>query len=132
MTTRFLNNRYQILQVLGTAGFGETFLAEDTYLPSRRRCVIKQLKPVTNNPQMYQMVQQRFQRDRYTTASQMLNALNKSTFTPPEPSNQAAVLLSPTTKTSSQGNWRKALILGMLLSYCYCPKLEHPMRHLHQ
>ena len=315
MTTGFLNNRYQILQVLGTAGFGETFLAEDTYLPSRRRCVIKQLKPVTNDPQMYQMVQQRFQRDRfgleaamlanlgegsdqipklyayfcehgqfylvqewiqgqtltsivaaegplgesavrqilvsllsvldyvhsegiihrdikpdniiiresdgkpvlidfgavketmvtvvnspdkitppivigtpgfmsweqadgrpvyasdlyslgltaiylltgkqppldtdpqtggllwqqhalnvspnlatvlnqaiqspprdrYNTASKMLNALNKSTFTPPEPSNQVTVLLSPTTKTSNQGNWRKALILGILL-----------------
>jgi serine/threonine protein kinase len=39
-----LNNRYQVIQTLGSGGFGETFLAEDTQMPSRRRCVIKQLK----------------------------------------------------------------------------------------
>ncbi len=66
MTTTLLNSRYQIIQVLGAGGFGETFLAEDTYLPSRRRCVIKQLKPVTNDPQMYQQIQQRFQREAAT------------------------------------------------------------------
>jgi serine/threonine-protein kinase len=60
---KLLNNRYQVIQVLGSGGFGETFLAEDTHMPSRRRCLIKQLKPVTNNPQMYQQVQQRFQRE---------------------------------------------------------------------
>ncbi|MBP5972841.1 YARHG domain-containing protein [Brasilonema sp. CT11] len=63
MTNKLLNNRYQIIQVLGAGGFGETFLAEDTHMPSRRRCVIKQLKPIHNNPQIYQLVQQRFQRE---------------------------------------------------------------------
>ncbi|MBW4597284.1 MAG: YARHG domain-containing protein [Brasilonema angustatum HA4187-MV1] len=63
MTTKLLNNRYQIIQVLGAGGFGETFLAEDIHMPSRRRCVIKQLKPIHNNPQIYQLVQQRFQRE---------------------------------------------------------------------
>lgn len=66
MMTTLLNNRYQISQVLGAGGFGETFLAEDTYMPSRRQCVIKQLKPVTNDPQMYQLIQQRFQREAAT------------------------------------------------------------------
>lgn len=66
MMTTLLNNRYQIIQVLGAGGFGETFLAEDTYMPSRRPCVIKQLKPVTNDPQMYQLIQQRFQREAAT------------------------------------------------------------------
>jgi len=61
--TTLLNNRYQIIQILGTGGFSETFLAEDTYLPSRHRCVIKQLKPYTNDPQMYQLLQQRFGRE---------------------------------------------------------------------
>lgn len=58
-----LNNRYQTIQVLGAGGFGETFLAEDTYMPSRRRCVIKQLKPIINDPQMHQLIQQMFQRE---------------------------------------------------------------------
>ncbi|QSV61432.1 MAG: hypothetical protein HEQ26_00310 [Dolichospermum sp. DL01] len=31
---KLLNNRYQVIQVLGAGGFGETFLAEDTYMPS--------------------------------------------------------------------------------------------------
>ncbi|MBW4680522.1 MAG: protein kinase [Microcoleus vaginatus WJT46-NPBG5] len=58
-----LNNRYQILQTVGSGGFGETFLAEDTQMPSGRRCAIKKLKPVTNNPQINQIVQERFQRE---------------------------------------------------------------------
>jgi serine/threonine-protein kinase len=66
MTSILLNNRYQVIQVLGAGGFGETFLAEDTYMPSRRRCVIKQLKPISNDPQTYQMIQQRFEREAAT------------------------------------------------------------------
>lgn len=63
MTPPLLNNRYQVVQTLGAGGFGTTFLAEDTQMPSRRRCVIKQLKPITNNPEVYKLVQERFQRE---------------------------------------------------------------------
>ncbi|MFN6537656.1 MAG: protein kinase domain-containing protein [Nostoc sp. EkiNYC01] len=67
MTTTLLNNRYQVIQVIGAGGFGETFLAEDTHMPSGRRCVIKQLKPITNNdPQTYQIIQERFKREAAT------------------------------------------------------------------
>ncbi|MCC5634583.1 protein kinase [Nostoc sp. CHAB 5844] len=66
MTSILLNNRYQVIQVLGAGGFGETFLAEDTHMPSRRRCVIKQLKPIANDPQTYQLIQQRFEREAAT------------------------------------------------------------------
>jgi len=63
MTQTLLKNRYKIMRQLGCGGFGDTFLAEDTQMPSGRRCVIKQLKPVANNHQVHQIVQERFQRE---------------------------------------------------------------------
>lgn len=63
LTPTLLDNRYKVLGVLGNGGFGETFLAEDTQMPSARRCVIKLLKPLQHNPQVYQLVQQRFQQE---------------------------------------------------------------------
>lgn len=62
-TSTLLNNRYQVIRVLGDGGFGTTFLAEDTKVPSKRKCVVKQLNPINDNPQIHQMVQDRFQRE---------------------------------------------------------------------
>src|SRR5689334_15802776 len=58
-----LNNRYLILSQLGKGGFGHTFLAEDTHLPSRRRCVIKQFKPAHNDPDLLPHLRERFARE---------------------------------------------------------------------
>jgi serine/threonine protein kinase len=63
MSPTLLNNRYQVLETLGAGGFGTTLLAEDIQMPSRRKCVIKQLKPIENNPEIYQLVQERFHRE---------------------------------------------------------------------
>jgi serine/threonine protein kinase, bacterial len=63
MMSTLLDNRYQIVRVLGSGGFGETFLAEDTKMPSRPYCVIKQLRPIVDKPEVYQLVQQRFIRE---------------------------------------------------------------------
>ncbi|NJN76629.1 MAG: serine/threonine protein kinase [Synechococcaceae cyanobacterium RL_1_2] len=41
-----INNRYEIIHTLARGGFGQTFLAVDTHLPSQPHCVIKQLKPL--------------------------------------------------------------------------------------
>lgn len=60
---RLLSDRYQILQTLGSGGFGETFLAEDTHMPSRRRCVVKKLHPTQNNPALEKLIRDRFQRE---------------------------------------------------------------------
>ncbi|MFG3817620.1 protein kinase domain-containing protein [Limnothrix redekei] len=61
-----LNNRYQVEKKIGSGGFGETFLARDINLPSRRYCVIKQLKPVATDPNLYQLIQDRFNREAVT------------------------------------------------------------------
>ena len=58
-----LNNRYQIIKTLGKGGFGETFLAIDTHLPSGRKCVIKQLKPIIEEPNIPSWMYDRFEQE---------------------------------------------------------------------
>jgi serine/threonine protein kinase/Tfp pilus assembly protein PilF len=61
--SELINGRYRILYPLQEGGFGKTFLVEDTQLPSQRRCVLKMLKPVQDNPEFYRLIQDRFQRE---------------------------------------------------------------------
>jgi len=58
-----LNNRYQILRSLGAGGFGETFIAEDTQMPSGRWCVLKKLRPISDDLELQQLVKDRFKRE---------------------------------------------------------------------
>ncbi|MGK7900500.1 MAG: protein kinase [Hormoscilla sp.] len=58
-----LETRYRPIRELAAGGFGKTFLVEDTQMPSQRLCVMKQLKPVTGNPQILQLLQERFARE---------------------------------------------------------------------
>ncbi len=61
-----LHARYQILGILGKGGFGATFAAADLSLPGTPVCVVKQLRPATDDPNVYRMAQQLFEREAET------------------------------------------------------------------
>jgi serine/threonine protein kinase len=53
-------NLYPIIKQLGNGGFGKTFLATNTLMPSRPYCVVKQLIPTSNDPHLQTLIQERF------------------------------------------------------------------------
>jgi serine/threonine protein kinase len=51
---------------LGEGGFGTTYLATNTLMPSRPYCVVKQLVPKSNDPRIQQLIQERFRQEAIT------------------------------------------------------------------
>jgi eukaryotic-like serine/threonine-protein kinase len=60
---QLLNHRYQIEGELATGGFGQTFIARDTNLPSQPQVVVKLLKPQSNDPATLQIAQRLFRQE---------------------------------------------------------------------
>ncbi len=61
-----LNGRYQTLGLLGKGGFGATFAAADVGLPGTPICVVKQLRPATDDPNIFRMAKELFEREAQT------------------------------------------------------------------
>ncbi|KYC38014.1 hypothetical protein WA1_39210 [Scytonema hofmannii PCC 7110] len=57
MNGQLLGGRYQIIQVLAQGGFGQTYLANDTHRPGHPVCVVKQLRPTKQNPELMPKIQ---------------------------------------------------------------------------
>lgn len=56
---------YQIICPISEGGFGTTYLVEDSHIhpPAERRRIIKQLKPIHNDPQTYEIIKERFRQE---------------------------------------------------------------------
>ncbi|MFP4007246.1 MAG: tetratricopeptide repeat protein [Spirulinaceae cyanobacterium] len=55
--SQLLGERYQAVKILKTYGFGKTYLAADTQLPDRPKCIIKQLQYPDTSPKSYKLLQ---------------------------------------------------------------------------
>jgi eukaryotic-like serine/threonine-protein kinase len=57
-----LQNRYRIIKIIGSGGFGDTYLAEDINLPDYPKCVVKQLK-YNPNPGVLEVAKRLFENE---------------------------------------------------------------------
>jgi tRNA A-37 threonylcarbamoyl transferase component Bud32 len=57
---KLLSHRYCIIRVLGSGGFSETYVAEDTQRPGNPLCVVKQLRVANNNLHALKMARRLF------------------------------------------------------------------------
>jgi serine/threonine protein kinase len=58
-----LNDRYEIIRVLGSGGMGQTYIAKDTQRPGNPLCVVKQLKTATSDPNFLPAARRMFQNE---------------------------------------------------------------------
>ena len=70
MQGTILGSRYRVLEYIAKGGFGKTYLAEDTQLPGRDKCVVKQLYPSLDDSNFVKIARRLFK-----TEAETLNTL---------------------------------------------------------
>jgi serine/threonine protein kinase, bacterial len=60
MIGKLLDHRYQVIRVLATGGFGQTYIAQDTRRPGNPMCVVKHLKPTSSDPRVFDTAKRLF------------------------------------------------------------------------
>lgn len=60
---QLFRDRYRVLKVLASGGFGVTYLAQDGGIPGSPLCVIKQLCPKVSNPMALERAKRRFRQE---------------------------------------------------------------------
>lgn len=63
MLNTILRGHYKIINHLGGGGFGQTYLAEDIDLPQHPICVVKQLKPTSQEPIVLEVAKRLFNQE---------------------------------------------------------------------
>ena len=66
LQNKTLGGRYKIKSILSSGGFSETYLAQDIQLPGQPTCVVKQLRPRSNDPKHLRLARRLFDREAKT------------------------------------------------------------------
>ena len=66
MIDRLLGGRYRIITTLGSGGFSQTYVAEDTHRPGNPKCAVKHLQPTNSNQNFLQSARRLFQSEAET------------------------------------------------------------------
>jgi CHASE2 domain-containing sensor protein len=60
-----LNNRYKIIESLGSGGFSNTYLAQDIQRPGNPVCVVKHMRPANQNSEYISVLRRLFNNEAY-------------------------------------------------------------------
>ncbi|MGL5064401.1 MAG: protein kinase domain-containing protein [Microcoleus sp.] len=63
MVSQLLDGRYQILEVIETGEFGQTYLAKDIRRPGEPQCFVKHLRPGTTEPKLINTTRRLFEKE---------------------------------------------------------------------
>ncbi|MBD2340420.1 serine/threonine protein kinase [Calothrix sp. FACHB-156] len=63
MIGRLLDQRYQVVELLGKGGFGHTYVALDTRRPGNPTCIVKHLKPISSDREFLLTARHLFNRE---------------------------------------------------------------------